>query len=146
MTTKSTNDFEDILPDCLKDFRKTLVETWNKQDLQKKEDILSYTETHKDWLQKWSWEDFYWANEATEDSISNLNLKNANVILADLIKRTFKKCGEIVSWKKLFVTCGNQGFAVLNGLVEGTKGNAKIESIYAGGNNIQKLHIRVLVK
>lgn len=146
MATERANDFEDILPECLKDFRKNLLDIWNKQDLQKREEVLKDVETCKDWLQKWSWEDFYWASKATEDSISKLNLKKANSILADLVKRTSKKCGEIVSWKKLFVTCGNQGWAVLNGSVEGTKGNARIESIYAGGNNIQKLHIRVLVK
>lgn len=119
MATERANDFEDILPECLKDFRKNLLDIWNKQDLQKREEVLKDVETCKDWLQKWYWEDFYWASKATEDSISKLNLKKANSILADLVKRTSKKCGEIVSWKKLFVT---------------------------GGNNIQKLHIRVLVK
>ena len=52
MTTERANDFEDFLPECLKDFRKNLLDIWNKQDLQKREEVLKDVETCKDWLQK----------------------------------------------------------------------------------------------
>ena len=51
-----------------------------------------------------------------------------------------KKVGEITEWKLWFTS------KALNGYVTGTKGSATIETIIAGGWNIQRRHNRVLVK
>ena len=53
--------------------------------------------------------------------------------------------GEITSWAGIHLEAGSY-CAVLNGYVEGKEGRARVESILAGGYNIQRLHIRVLVK
>ena len=72
---------------------------------------------------------------ATKDAYAE-----AKYWVLNLIYRTEKKVGQITNWHLYFATDS------LNGWVEGTKGNANIETITAGGWNIQCLHTRVLVK
>jgi len=60
----------------------------------------------------------------------------------DLFQRVYKKIGKVVDASGLYV--GNN--LSLNGIVQGEKGNANVETIYAGGYNIQCLHYRVLIK
>lgn len=59
-----------------------------------------------------------------------------------LIKRVIKITGEITDAKYLKVGVNGE----LNGFIIGTEGKANIETIFAGGYNIQCLHFRVLVK
>ena len=58
-----------------------------------------------------------------------------------LIKRVNKEVGSIV--KAISLNVGVNG--ELNGYIKGENGTCKIETIYAGGYNIQCLHYRVLV-
>lgn len=59
-----------------------------------------------------------------------------------LIARIQKKAGNIVDAKGLYI--GHNG--EINGVVIGDKATVKVQTIYAGGYNIQCLHYRVLVK
>ena len=59
-----------------------------------------------------------------------------------LIARVNKAVGIIVEPKALYVGVNGE----LNGYIKGENGTCKIETIYAGGYNIQCLHYRVLVK
>lgn len=59
----------------------------------------------------------------------------------DLISRITKTTGEIVNASGLHI--GDNGS--INGIVEGTDCKAMVETIMAGGYNIQCLHYRVLV-
>ena len=61
---------------------------------------------------------------------------------ADLIHRIQTKIGKIVDMK--YINIGNDGS--LNGLIIGEKGKAQVDTISAGGYNIQRFHYRVLVK
>lgn len=59
----------------------------------------------------------------------------------DIIERTNKIVGKITSAENLSISPeGN-----LNGIIEGTKGNAKVNTIGAGGYNIQCYHFRTLI-
>jgi len=58
-----------------------------------------------------------------------------------LINQVTKYCGEIINAEGLRITKGE-----LNGIVIGTEGKAKIETIGAGGYNIQCFHYRTLIK
>ena len=58
-----------------------------------------------------------------------------------IVTRTFKKVGKIVDIS--FATIGNDGS--FNGIVIGENGTANIQTVLAGGYNIQRLHYRVLV-
>lgn len=81
----------------------------------------------------------------TDEQIHDDNVKSAKKIILDLLKRVTKITGPVVDWSNLNVTAGNGGFAVLNGIVIGEDGKARVESITASGP-IQRLHIRTLVK
>jgi hypothetical protein len=59
-----------------------------------------------------------------------------------LIKKVEKIVGQIEDASKLQIN--HQG--ELDGIIKGNKGIAKIETISAGGYNIQRRHYRVLVK
>ena len=56
--------------------------------------------------------------------------------------RVNAKCGKIIDASDLYISINGQ----LNGKIVGEKGTAKVETITAGGYNIQVLHYRVLVK
>jgi hypothetical protein len=60
----------------------------------------------------------------------------------DLIKRVEKKGGKIVD--SLYLTIGSDNG--LNGYIICENKNVRVETIFAGGYNIQCLHYRVLVK
>ena len=59
-----------------------------------------------------------------------------------LISSIEKKAGEIISVQ--FMNLGVDG--ELNGVVTGSKNTVSVNTIYAGGYNIQKLHYRTLIK
>ena len=61
----------------------------------------------------------------------------------DLIERVTKEVGEIVDASDLSIGSKN---GELNGIIVGKNGKVRIETISAGGYNIQCLHYRVLVK
>lgn len=81
----------------------------------------------------------------TDEQIHEDNLKSGKSLILDLLKRVTKITGPVRDWKGLELTRGNMG-SVLNGVVIGEDGKARVESILAGGYNIQRLHVRTLVK
>jgi len=72
------------------------------------------------------------------------NYQAGRRLILDLLKRVTKITGPVRDWKGLELTRGNLG-PVLNGVVIGEDGKARVESIYASGP-VQRLHIRTLVK
>ena len=81
----------------------------------------------------------------SDEQIHARNIEAVRSIVLDLYARTEKIVGTANDWTGIHVTQGNGGFAVINGIIKGTDGTAKVESILAGGYNIQRLHIRTLV-
>lgn len=75
-----------------------------------------------------------------DEEIRKEAVHEAKEWVLDLVHRVEKKVGQITNWNV------HVDIRALNGWVEGTKGNATIETIFAGGYNIQCLHTRVLVK
>ena len=67
------------------------------------------------------------------------------MLIINLYYRVRNITGEIVDWSGISAEVGTQGFPVLTGYVIGKEGRAFVETILAGGYNIQRLHIRVLV-
>ena len=98
----------------------------------------------KDFTEKYSWRDREYYMGRSEKDFREMVIKDANyeakMWVLDLVNRVEEKVGQITNWKLWFAS------KALNGYVEGTKGSATIETIFAGGYNIQCLHQRVLVK
>lgn len=67
--------------------------------------------------------------------------EEANRKYDDIIERANAICGEIVDASTLSIGAKGE----LNGIVVGTRGNARIETIGAGGYNIQCFHFRTLI-
>ena len=135
------------VPELLKTLQTELVTEWDEHDKNRRERMLKdfremdYHEACKKYrgqdTQLWS---------KTDEQIHAANVRDAEAIILDLVNRVKGITGEITSWRGLTLRPGNGGWSVLNGRVEGKEGIAYVESIGAGGYNIQRYHIRVLVK
>lgn len=113
-----------------------IIEDEDKADL---EIFLAAQEAHS-----WKRENGDKMNESDE-SIAKRSAKDAKVLVEDLYKRTFGFTGEVESYDGLEIDRDNNGFSIINGIVTGKNGSCKVQSIGAGGYNIQCWHIRVLV-
>ena len=147
----------DEMPEIFKETIKMLAEEWTAWDIAKREEIKkahkavddipyegetreihrkAYAEFRKRY--KFSVEQAY---SKTDEEFYKKNEDTATAYMKDLVHRIKNKVGEITNMKNIHFS----GKA-LNGFVEGTLGTAYIETILAGGYNIQRLHYRVLVK
>lgn len=79
-----------------------------------------------------------------DEDIHKANMKSAEVMIVDLFNRVREITGKVTDWTGIRAEQGNV-FPVLTGVVIGVQGRAKVETILAGGYNIQRLHIRTLV-
>lgn len=141
----------DSLPENLKGLKDMLVKEWDAYDIRKREDIKQRYSEYKNSDKKMkdfglTRTDINITMHETDEQIHVKNIKDAEAMILNLVYRVKEKCGDIITWEHMRVAYGNGFGAVLNGYVEGTKGKAVVESIDAGGYNIQRYHIRVLVK
>lgn len=129
------------IPEALKSYRTYLVEEWNKYDKEKRERLQAkYSELgYTDFIKKYKYTGYEFMSYSDEQ-INKDNETVATNLILDLYSRVFKYTGKITSWDYLTISQGH-----INGWVKGEKSNARVESILAGGYNIQKLHVRVLV-
>jgi hypothetical protein len=135
------------VPEVLKQLMEIIITENDKADLEYQNKLKAeYKELgYKDFIKKYKSTkyEFLWKKE---DSNHKDNTEYAKNLIFDLINRTKKTIGKIISWNDITITYGTHGIPALNGIVEGENGKARLESIFAGGYNVQKLHIRVLVK
>ena len=134
------------IPDVLKGLQEELVERWDKWDIEHRDRIQAdYRELdYKEFSRKYTHADVMFKSKSDEQ-IHDDNVQSAENLIIDLIYRVRKITGEITDWSDICASAGTGGFTVLNGTVIGKEGIAFVESITAGGYNIQQLHIRVLV-
>ena len=101
-------------------------------------DILYYKNNELNKTQKALVQDFYYQHKDLDKILD----KEVEAKKADLIARVEKKGGKIIDGQ--FLRIGVDGN--LNGYIICENGRVDVETIYAGGYNIQCLHYRVLVK
>lgn len=77
----------------------------------------------------------------TEEQIKVDVERDVEYSIVDLMTRVHEKVGEVKDAKNLHYKNGQ-----INGFVVGEKGSVRVETILAGGYNIQCLHIRTLIR
>ena len=134
------------MPDILRELQEELVMRWDKWDMERRDKIIAdYRELdYKEFSNKYTHADAVFKGKSDEQ-IHDDNVQASEDLIIDLIYRVRKITGEITDWSDIRASAGTSGFTVLNGTVIGKEGIACVESITAGGYNIQRLHIRVLV-
>ena len=135
------------VPETLKTLQQELVEEWDRYDKNRKQKMLDdyYTMSYHDFCIKYRGEDTE-LRYKTDEQIHAANVRDAEGIILNLVNRVKSITGEITDWAGMHLAPNNMGWSILNGRVEGKEGIAYVESIGAGGYNIQRYHIRVLVK
>lgn len=130
------------IPESMKAMQDELVAKWNEWDITRRDNIRkARTEMEYDEYRRifTAYERQIFATKSDEE-INTANEKDAKVFIIDLYNRVKAITGEVTDWSGIHLA----GTA-LNGYVIGKEGRAEVESILAGGYNIQRLHVRVLV-
>jgi hypothetical protein len=130
------------IPEAMKEMVNELVARWDKYDLEEKAFLKSkYTELgYTEFIKKYKFSKYQFMVYATEKSIHKDNVRSAEAYVMDLYNRIHLITGEVTDWSGIY--CAG---VALNGFVKGELGAVKIETILAGGYNIQRLHCRTLV-
>ena len=134
------------LPEVFTTLRSELVTEWDRFDKDLQDNLRSeYKEIgYKDFIKKYTYSRYEFMSK-TEDEIHKANERDAKALILDLYNRVKAITGEVTDWSGIRAEMGNGGFTVLTGIVIGKTGRARVETILAGGYNIQRLHIRTLV-
>ena len=149
------NLIESAFPEVLKDFQKAVVERWDEYDAKRKARLTKeYNEmrnkygrdAYSEFVRKYNNTTYDFMAYTTKDEIHRDNVKASEQIMVNLWNRVKDITGEATDWSGLHLTNGNEyeGVAV-NGIVTGKNGTARVETISAGGWNIQRFHYRTLV-
>lgn len=132
------------IPEAFKSYKDYLVQQWDEFDKKRRSRLreeyktLGYKEFDKKYVG--CLQSVLSLKNATDEEIHKENERSANSLIFDLYGRIYKYTGKVVSWDYLTISQGH-----INGYVEGENSNVKVESILAGGYNIQRLHVRVVV-
>lgn len=81
-------------------------------------------------------------SENSLEELKKMNLENAQQSVLNLVERVENRVGKVTDWSDIHF--GING--MLNGRVTGNLGSVYVETIGAGGYNIQRFHYRVLLK
>lgn len=158
LALKFAKDVEEM-PEIFKEVIKLLATEWTAWDVNDrermkkmraelppykygmtKEEKLAYNKAHKAYRQAFSVK-----RESdlknSDEWLYKRNEDEATAYAKDLVHRIKDRVGEIKNLEHIHFS----GKA-LNGVVEGTMGSVRLETIVAGGYNIQRLHYRVLVQ
>lgn len=129
------------IPEAFKSARDTLVEAWVESDIRSREKMKKDRSTleYKEFREIWTYtaETMY---TKTDEEFRKYEESEADVWVLDLYNRVKEICGDITDASLL-----RWGGKCLDGKVVGTKGTAWVNTILAGGYNIQRLHLRTLV-
>lgn len=129
------------MPEIFIQCQEFLAKKWAEYDIKFRDEmrenkkVLSYEDFRKKY--SWSTEDDY---NKTYEEFLKAEMRNAELWIIDLYNRVKVITGEVSDWNHIRFS----GKA-LDGVVTGENGTARVETIEAGGYNIQRFHLRTLV-
>jgi len=138
---KKENIWIKAIPESMKSMQTELVVQWDNYDMKRRDELKPIYQKmgYRKFLAKYSLS-MYNLIHSTDNEIHAENLSEAESLILNLYHRIHAITGEVIDWTGIRYSDG-----ALNGIVNGTLGTVKVESILAGGYNIQRLHVRVLV-
>ncbi len=130
------------IPESMKCMQDELVAKWDEWDISKRNVIRKDRSemNYKEFFRKYNGYESTQLINMSDEEIHEANMKDAKYFIIDLYNRVKAITGEVTDWSGVHAV----GTA-LNGYIIGKEGRAEVESILAGGYNIQRLHVRVLV-
>lgn len=115
------------------------MSSWTKENY---ESEISYS-MYKRWCSKHTKSDLYIIERGyTDKELEKIIDKEVESRKKNLIARVEKKAGKIIDANGLYIGANGE----INGYIKGDKTTVYVETIFAGGYNIQCLHYRVLIK
>mgnify|MGYP003693032241 CR=1 FL=1 len=147
--TKQIKEIEYAVSEVSDETKKALREIEAQKELRKfiKEELdnIKIPNLEK-WLEDYRTDYINWVNKNLEGYQQTIALEETDQVVRNqklkIVVRTWEKVGRIQNVE--FGRVGKDGS--FNGFVIGEKGTVEIETILAGGYNIQRLHYRVLIK
>lgn len=142
-TCKET--FYNELPQVLKDAEKSLADRWYVKQLELLERARNFSREHsnKETIDKFGMTCYNWIRFGrTNDEVRKDTADAAKYYVMDLYRRVKDITGEVIDVSGLTLNTDH----ALDGVVTGKLGKARVETIIAGGYNIQCEHYRALVK
>ena len=132
-----------LVPEAFKEAKKELIESWTQSDLIRKA-VISKASEELDYkifskMYSYSEREFYLYKD--EEDFRKINERDADMWLLDLYNRVVAVTGEITDASGI-----RWGGKCLDGIIIGKEGKAIVDTIEAGGYNIQRWHLRTLVK
>lgn len=129
------------IPESMKSMQAELVARWDEYDMKRRDELrVKYQEMgYLKFFAEYSLSLYNLIN-STDKEIHTENVRAAESLILNLYSRIHAITGEVTDWANIYFSGG-----ALNGIVKGKLGTVKVESILAGGYNIQRLHVRVLV-
>ena len=136
------NQIDTEVPEAFKEARDELVKKWVAQDIKERDIMLQKRAElpYREFCKIWKHNQVEALNK-TDEEFQKIEEKEADMWLLNLWNRVKDITGEVTD-----VTGIRWGGKGLDGIIKGKEGTAIVETIGAGGYNIQRFHLRVLVK
>lgn len=130
------------IPEAMKRMQTELVEKWDAWDIERRNYIRECVRTKpfEEYKKELSPYERYTLYYQTDEQIHKSNMEDAKAAIISLYHRVRAITGEVTDWSG--ITCNE---VAINGYIIGKEGRAVVETILAGGYNIQRLHCRTLV-
>lgn len=129
------------VPEDFKKIQEELIDCWDAYDMEYRD--MLHTEYHRmvyrDFYTKYGYNAIAFSRK-TDKEIHEANVKDSKGYVIGLYFRIRDITGKVTDWHDVRFN----GVA-LNGIIIGEAGRVKVETIEAGGYNIQRLHVRTLV-